>query len=137
MKIIIDGKEVNVGGSGENEVYSTEETRIGTWIDGKPLYRKTVTVKNLSGNVSTWFTAYMSLPEEFVVMYHCFIESKNDTDPVLLSGTYIDFANTKFTVNYNRSTRTFLYWITNAGWFPCDALINYYYTKTTDSAQTS
>lgn len=27
------------GGSSEN-VYSTEETRIGTWIDGKPLYRK-------------------------------------------------------------------------------------------------
>lgn len=28
-------------GSGEAEdVYSTEETRIGTWIDGKPLYRK-------------------------------------------------------------------------------------------------
>lgn len=24
------------------EVYSTEETRIGTWIDGKPLYRKIV-----------------------------------------------------------------------------------------------
>lgn len=28
-----------VGGSTE-EVYSTEETRIGTWIDGKPLYRR-------------------------------------------------------------------------------------------------
>lgn len=25
------------------EVYSTEETRIGTWIDGKPLYRKVYT----------------------------------------------------------------------------------------------
>ena len=25
------------------EVYSTEETRIGTWIDGKPLYRVVVT----------------------------------------------------------------------------------------------
>lgn len=25
------------------EVYSTTETRIGTWIDGKPLYRKVVT----------------------------------------------------------------------------------------------
>lgn len=24
------------------EVYSTEETRIGTWIDGKPVYRRTV-----------------------------------------------------------------------------------------------
>lgn len=27
--------------SGE-EIYSTEETRIGTWIDGKPLYRRIV-----------------------------------------------------------------------------------------------
>lgn len=26
------------GSSGE--IYSTEETRIGTWIDGKPIYRK-------------------------------------------------------------------------------------------------
>ena len=29
------------GGSSGDEIYSTEETRIGTWIDGKPLYRKT------------------------------------------------------------------------------------------------
>lgn len=28
-------------GGGYEEVYSTEERRIGTWIDGKPLYRKT------------------------------------------------------------------------------------------------
>lgn len=28
------------GGSSGGEVYSTEETRIGTWVDGKPLYRK-------------------------------------------------------------------------------------------------
>lgn len=28
------------GGSSASENYSTEETRIGTWIDGKPLYRK-------------------------------------------------------------------------------------------------
>lgn len=31
------------GGSGDSsseEIYSTEETRIGTWIDGKPLYRR-------------------------------------------------------------------------------------------------
>lgn len=28
------------GVSSAGEVYSTEETRIGTWIDGKPLYQK-------------------------------------------------------------------------------------------------
>lgn len=27
-------------GGGAGEVYSTEETVIGTWIDGKPLYRR-------------------------------------------------------------------------------------------------
>ena len=27
-----------------SNVYSTEEKRIGTWIDGKPLYRRTYTV---------------------------------------------------------------------------------------------
>lgn len=28
------------GGESAREVYSTEETRIGTWINGKPLYRR-------------------------------------------------------------------------------------------------
>lgn len=26
----------------KGEIYSTEEQRIGTWIDGKPIYRKTI-----------------------------------------------------------------------------------------------
>ena len=50
MSLIYKGQTIaNVGGSGgvgsssggsSEEIYSTEETRIGTWIDGKPLYRK-------------------------------------------------------------------------------------------------
>lgn len=36
------------GGSGSaEEVYSTEETRIGTWIDGKPFYRKSLYKESL------------------------------------------------------------------------------------------
>ena len=35
------------GGGGGGEGYSTEETRIGTWIDGKPLYRKVIPFTNL------------------------------------------------------------------------------------------
>lgn len=30
------------GGGSSEEVYTIEETKIGTWIDGKPLYRKVV-----------------------------------------------------------------------------------------------
>lgn len=41
MSIRYAGKVIaDVGSSGE--IYSTEETRIGTWIDGKPLYRKII-----------------------------------------------------------------------------------------------
>ena len=31
------------------ENYSTNETRIGTWIDGKPLYRKVITYSKTGG----------------------------------------------------------------------------------------
>jgi hypothetical protein len=31
------------------EVYSTEETKVGIWIDGKPIYKKTLPEKNLGG----------------------------------------------------------------------------------------
>lgn len=34
------------------EVYSTSEIKIGTWIDGKPLYRKTTYISSLPNNTS-------------------------------------------------------------------------------------
>lgn len=40
MKLVIGGEAVEIPGGGGGEIYSTEETRIGTWIDGKPLYRQ-------------------------------------------------------------------------------------------------
>lgn len=42
FKIISEGKEVETGSAGE--VYSTNEVCIGTWIDGKPLYRIVIEV---------------------------------------------------------------------------------------------
>ena len=34
----------------ELNTYKTTEQRIGTWIDGKPLYRKVVEINNLNAN---------------------------------------------------------------------------------------
>lgn len=31
-----------------NDVYSSEEQEIGTWVDGKPLYRKVIVANNYS-----------------------------------------------------------------------------------------
>lgn len=39
---------------GKGEVYSTDEIRIGTWIDGKPLYRKCYYKKNLTVSAGRW-----------------------------------------------------------------------------------
>lgn len=35
------------------ELYTTGEQRIGRWIDGKPLYRKTVTVSSINTNANS------------------------------------------------------------------------------------
>lgn len=49
-KIVIDEEET--GWEDEGEIYSTTERRIGTWIDGKPLYRKVVSVSGHPAQIS-------------------------------------------------------------------------------------
>lgn len=56
-KIMINGKEFPVGGGQCQEIYSTKETRIGTWIDGKPLYRK-VFSGNIPSNIDNTTVVY-------------------------------------------------------------------------------
>ena len=70
------------GGGGSSEVnYSTEEQRIGTWIDGKPLYQKTVEVTSITR--SAW--------NSYLV----------DADAVIknIEGWYAD-ANNRLPLNY-------------------------------------
>lgn len=44
----IDDKAGSGGGGGSSVSYSTEEQAVGTWIDGKPMYQKTITVSNVN-----------------------------------------------------------------------------------------
>lgn len=51
FKIISEGKEVEAGSVGE--IYSTNEVRIGTWIDGKPVYKRVMsTILAASGDAA-------------------------------------------------------------------------------------
>lgn len=83
MKIVIDGKEAEVvggangGGSGSENVYSTEETVIGAWIDGKPLYRKVFTAIVPSFN-ETAPVGFLSYPETFEVVHYRAKLTRND-----------------------------------------------------------
>lgn len=51
-----DGCGTGNSGTGAENVYSTEETVCGKWIDGKPIYRKVIAGKlaKNSGNILTF-----------------------------------------------------------------------------------
>lgn len=61
----------------ENEIYSTNEVRIGTWIDGKPLYRQIVQgvfAREVGNQVLT-----SGLNADSIVNHHGFFMSNNTT----------------------------------------------------------
>lgn len=68
--IMKDGKPYFFG-SGES--YSTEEQVIGTWINGKPIYRKIIQ-STTSSNGSTKYIPIGVNVDEFVSM-HCLVKS--------------------------------------------------------------
>lgn len=59
-KIVINGEFVELGGGSGGEIYSTEETKIGTWIDGRPIYRKVAQTVSPS-KVNAWEYVYTEL----------------------------------------------------------------------------
>lgn len=126
MKIIINGEVVEVGGGGGSEdVYSTEETRIGTWIDGKPVYRKTWvgtspnisetkafdlgfsidTLVNSSGSALRTDGKIMPLHFANGVSYFAII-IKRDTNELYTSYGHNAFINTSYwiTLEYTKTT---------------------------------
>lgn len=74
------------GGSSE-EVYSTEETRIGTWINGKPIYQRTWSARTASkGNTWTETGIVVENLDEFVD-YFGIVECQGSS-PTASDGTY-------------------------------------------------
>ena len=64
------------------EVYSTEETKIGTWIDGKPLYRK---VLSLTTPSTTNSTKIANFDKTFIIKNYygnAFISASNQLLPI-------------------------------------------------------
>lgn len=117
---------IDDGATPEGDVYSTEERRIGAWIDGKPLYRK-VYVTILPSTAST----------NLVNLLHI-------DDPIdsLMLRSYIFGANTWLPAQYNESGYLYIDYIngnirciqTNKYWISNKVIIVLEYTKTTDSA---
>lgn len=84
---ISDGEDgTGGGGSGSGEVYSTEEIEVGTWIDGRTIYRKVINVGKL-GTVSSG--NYGLIREDF---------SDVNTDTIISMKALLGYSSTRLVV---------------------------------------
>lgn len=74
---IIGLKNSGGGGGGDSKHhYSTEEHIVGTWVDGTPLYEKTVDLElENTSNIQTFTGVSLGLGTIKVVVDACFINS--------------------------------------------------------------
>lgn len=116
------------GLSAEN-TYSTSETRIGTWIDGKPLYKKTFRAK--TGTPTNKLIAENILPDmkKLVNIYGGFIDKNGAIIPINYTN-----GNIYFFIYFSNGSA--LCAMNNSGadpWYDSPLEFTVEYTKTTDS----
>ena len=102
----------------QNVIYSTTETKIGTWINGKPIYRKVFRGLNYGGTENSWTNTGATISNcEYII-----------------DGTAIRTLATDITVakqiNFKLSGNNIQYW-TNERFEFCNIIV-LKYTKTTD-----
>lgn len=113
------------------EIYSTEEVRIGTWIDGKPLYRKVINAKPTISNSSYQTISIKHNINDLKNIHKCngFLHNNGNTQ------TYILPTDTSATqtigIREINNTNIIMY-SKNDTWSGWIAEIILEYTKTTD-----
>lgn len=128
MALYLNGNKLQYGAGG-GHIYSTQEHIVGTWIDGKTIFERTVELTNItisassgySYDISSWnVDTIINNPEGFVTL-------SNDTDlrtlPFGILGNYASAVTaTRSAVQFSRT----------GGDLPCNrAVFTLKYTKTT------
>ena len=144
VKTLIGNVKGNPGKDGkdgsENQIYSTDEQVIGKWIDGKPIYRKTMQFSGLSSGENVITHGIKDVDLLLINTNHSFFKTVEDgTGRILLW----QFGNS------NQSSRHFSQFSTNIVWsnnltvciymgsyivnkLVSDLIVTFEYTKTTD-----
>lgn len=112
----------------QNEVYSTNEVRIGTWIDGKPIYRKVFTFTTPSDGTATNVANITDLHIDNLI---------NDFFSIKYVGNITTSSNNSNAImfirlNYGGSNDFLVMSILNSSYYSKDAFAIIEYTKTTD-----
>ena len=108
-------------------VYNTEEKRIGKWIDGKPVYQKTLTGTSTQG---IYKIDVSSLSIEHIVDYNL-NEMLNTNGNDNVYSAYYGSSNDYLRLYYNNITKEIIF-VSGATWSYGDYSLTLQYTKTTD-----
>ena len=109
------------------DIYSTDEIVVGTWIDGKPIYRKSLNYVTSSTNFSTDISS-LNIDKIFVDFSHSYFEQGSYSLPLGIYGDSNDW-NRSF---YDKSTKTLYIQFGSVYTMSKDIWITILYTKTTD-----
>lgn len=137
MKIVIDGKEAEVGGGSAGEAYSTGETRIGTWIDGKPLYRRVVDSAKTPNKINYWSTVSPKIDGITLTRLEAYMSLDGGFESLPIvggTGQYfvrIAYVDEDISGGYGGSAG-FAVFVNRQSYADCPLLIIFEYTKTTD-----
>lgn len=116
------------------DVYSYDEIEIGTWVDGKPIYRKVIAGKLAkdSGNGIVFANVSDLKIDKVVDLYGSFADETSDTQGILQ--TSYNRTNGLFAavnMGYSNATGNITYhYLNNSGYFSgCPATVIIEYTK--------
>lgn len=147
MELYFNGDPIYKAGSSSagqttgGEIYSTEETRIGTWIDGKPIYRMAFTGTTINGenklldNVDSLIDikGFIALNDTYGngKMFPCWSMSATDQINILIStnnslilraGSYEANKSFQVAIEYTKTTDTATISIPTSTSFPQESL---------------
>ena len=110
----------------ENQIYSTTEQAIGTWIDGKPIYRKVFNYTATTGDINVADLSSLNID----TMCHMYGNFK-DGNALIESIPF--YAHSQYTVipYYNLKDKS-LRLTVNIANLTCPGVVIIEYTKTTD-----
>lgn len=115
--------------SGGGDNYSTEEQVIGTWIDGKPLYRKTFDLGNMGNPVSKSIDVsalnIKICTNMYGEMHHTSLSNYYRPLPMVDNSALSNNVRVDITSNILRV-------LSSGDWGAYDGTITIEYTKTTD-----
>lgn len=122
------GNQVSGGGGSAMHNYSTEEQVVGTWIDGKPIYQKTIIINNPTLAADVPYAHGISNFKHLIYSNVGYTSSEG-----IEYAEPIHVANDFSRVSYVDSTNVY---ITAKGKTYTQLRVTLQYTKTTDTATT-